>query len=76
MRHYYEVKFGRGWDYAVKAPTTRKLLQAMGRLIRSGTDRGVAIVMDNRAAQFKGEVPELTASYDVISDANAFFDGP
>jgi DNA excision repair protein ERCC-2 len=73
MRHYYEVKFGRGWDYAVKAPTTRKLLQAVGRLIRSETDRGVAVVLDNRAAQFKGEVPELEASYDVVADAMEFF---
>jgi DNA excision repair protein ERCC-2 len=73
MRHYYEVKFGKGWDYAVKAPTTRKLLQAMGRLIRSETDRGVAVVMDSRAAQFKGEVPELTASSDVLLDAGSFF---
>ncbi len=73
MRHYYEVKFGRGWDYAVKAPTTRKLLQAVGRLIRSGDDRGVAVVLDSRAAQFKGEVPELQASYDVVADASAFF---
>ncbi|MCK5254030.1 MAG: ATP-dependent DNA helicase, partial [Thermoplasmata archaeon] len=73
MRHYYEVKFGRGWDFAVKAPTTRKLLQAMGRLIRSGTDRGVAVVLDSRAAQFKGEVPELTASYDVVTDSHHFF---
>ena len=73
MRHYYEVKFGRGWDYAVKAPTTRKLLQAVGRLIRSETDRGVAVVLDNRAAQFKGEVPELEPSYDVVADAMEFF---
>ncbi len=73
MRHYYEVKFGRGWDYAVKAPTTRKLLQAIGRLIRSETDRGVAIVLDSRAAQFRTEVPELTPSYDVVEDAKAFF---
>ncbi len=76
MRHYYEVKFGRGWDYAVKAPTTRKLLQAVGRLIRSGTDRGVAVILDSRAAQFKGEVHELEASYDVVQDALGFFDGP
>ncbi len=73
MRHYYEVKFGRGWDYAVKAPTTRKLLQAVGRLIRSETDRGVAVILDSRAAQFKGEVPELEASYDVVADARGFF---
>jgi DNA excision repair protein ERCC-2 len=76
MRHYYEVKFGRGWDYAVKAPTTRKLLQAMGRLIRSEADRGVAVVLDSRAAQFKGEVPELSSSFDVLGDAQEFFQGP
>ena len=75
MRHYYEVKFGRGWDYAVKAPTTRKLLQAVGRLIRSETDRGVAVILDSRAAQFKGEVPELEPSYDVVADARRFFEG-
>jgi Rad3-related DNA helicase len=46
----------------------------MGRLIRSGTDRGVAVVLDSRAAQFKGEVPELTASYDVIADSGRFFE--
>ena len=45
----------------------------MGRLIRSGTDRGVAVVLDSRAAQFKGEVPELTASYDVVTDSLHFF---
>jgi DNA excision repair protein ERCC-2 len=74
MRHYYEVKFGRGWDYAVKAPTTRKLLQAVGRLIRSETDVGVAVVLDSRAAQFKGEVPELEPSYNVVADAAGHFD--
>lgn len=50
--HYYEVRFGRGWDYAVRAPTLRRIRQALGRLIRGPTDRGFAIILDDRAAPF------------------------
>ena len=73
MRHYYEVRFGKGWEYAVKAPTTRKLMQALGRLIRSPTDRGAGVVLDSRAAQFRDIVPELLPSHDVATDAARFF---
>lgn len=50
--HYHEVRFGRGWDYAVRAPTLRRIRQALGRLIRGPTDRGFAILLDDRAAPF------------------------
>ncbi|MEE9592018.1 MAG: helicase C-terminal domain-containing protein, partial [Thermoplasmata archaeon] len=39
--------------YVVLAPTTRRLLQCMGRLIRSEHDRGIVIVLDRRAPYFK-----------------------
>ncbi|MBI2077561.1 MAG: ATP-dependent DNA helicase [Euryarchaeota archaeon] len=47
--HYYEAKFGKGWDYGVRAPALRRIRQAVGRLIRSETDRGFAIILDERA---------------------------
>jgi DNA excision repair protein ERCC-2 len=50
--HYHEVRHGKGWDYAVRAPALRRLRQALGRLIRSPEDRGFAIVLDERAAPF------------------------
>jgi len=53
LQYFCEIKFGDGWAHAVKAPTARKLLQAIGRLIRSETDRGMAVVLDRRAAQFE-----------------------
>jgi DNA excision repair protein ERCC-2 len=53
LQYFCEIKFGDGWKHAVKAPTERKLLQAVGRLIRSETDRGMAVVLDRRAAQFE-----------------------
>lgn len=52
LLHYHEVRHGRGWDYAVRAPTLRRLRQTMGRLIRAPTDRGFVVVLDERAAPF------------------------
>ncbi len=51
--NYYDWKFQRGWEYVVHAPATRRLLQSIGRLIRSETDRGIAIILDRRAVYFK-----------------------
>ncbi|MFQ5553728.1 MAG: ATP-dependent DNA helicase, partial [Thermoplasmata archaeon] len=51
--NYYDWKFRKGWEYGVLAPTTRRLLQSLGRLIRSERDRGIAIILDRRAPFFK-----------------------
>lgn len=50
---YYDWKLGRGWEYGVLAPTTRRLLQGVGRLLRTPEDRGVAVILDRRAPYFK-----------------------
>lgn len=70
---FYDRKFGKGWDYAVKAPTTRRLLQTIGRLIRDENDRGVAVILDRRADHFKSYLPDLKQSQDVIKDCENFF---
>ena len=75
LQHYYELKFGKGWDYVVKAPTTRKLQQSIGRLIRSETDRGVAVILDKRCIHFAPHIrPSLTA--DPVADIRSFFTPP
>jgi DNA excision repair protein ERCC-2 len=71
---FYDRKFGKGWDYAVKAPTTRKLLQTIGRLIRDEKDKGVAVILDKRAKHFKNYINDLKQSYDVIGDCSGFFE--
>jgi len=53
FQHFCEIRFGQGWEHAVKAPTVRRLQQAVGRLIRSETDRGAAVVLDKRAVHFR-----------------------
>jgi len=75
FQHFCELKFGSGWDMAVKAPTTRKLQQAIGRLIRSETDRGVAVILDKRAVHFR-ESLSAKKTNDPVSDANDFFSSP
>ncbi|MFH1125534.1 MAG: ATP-dependent DNA helicase [Candidatus Altiarchaeota archaeon] len=45
---YYDFKFQRGWDYGYIYPAMNRALQAAGRCIRSETDRGAIILMDDR----------------------------
>ena len=70
---FYDRKFGKGWEYAVKAPTTRRLLQTLGRLIRDESDRGCAVILDRRAEHFKNYIPDLRSSSDIIRDCREFF---
>jgi DNA excision repair protein ERCC-2 len=73
LLNYYDKRFGKGWEYTVKAPTVRKMMQSIGRLLRRETDRGVALVMDSRLVQFKTEIPELRPSSSPMQDIAAFF---
>ncbi|RLI85709.1 MAG: hypothetical protein DRO76_05095 [Candidatus Altiarchaeales archaeon] len=45
---YYDFKFERGWDYGYIFPAMNRVLQAAGRCIRSETDKGVIVLMDER----------------------------
>ncbi len=45
---YYDSKFGKGWDYGYLFPAFNKTLQSAGRCIRSDTDRGVIVFLDER----------------------------
>ncbi|NYT12815.1 MAG: ATP-dependent DNA helicase [Methanomassiliicoccales archaeon] len=73
LLHYYELKFGRGWDYTVKAPATRKVLQAIGRLIRTENDIGVAVILDRRAEQFSTSL-RIRLSDSIVRDVHEFFE--
>ena len=48
MRSYYEQQYNAGFDYAYAIPAMAKAIQAAGRVIRSETDRGLIVLMDNR----------------------------
>lgn len=45
---YYDKKFGKGWNYGYIYPAFNKVLQSAGRCIRSETDKGAIIFLDER----------------------------
>jgi len=50
MRDYYEQNQRPGFDYAYTYPGMNNVLQAAGRVIRSETDRGIVLLIDDRYA--------------------------
>lgn len=68
-----ERTLGKGWEYAVRAPTQRGMLQALGRMIRSEHDRGIGIVLDRRAAEFAPVLPGLSPLTDLPGQVHRFF---
>ena len=55
LERYYDRKFGlgKGKEYGYTSPAMNKVLQAMGRCIRSETDRAVVMLMDLRYGEGK-----------------------
>ncbi len=51
MRRYYEDKSGRGFEFAYLYPGMNRVIQSVGRLIRSETDCGVAVLVCQRFTQ-------------------------
>jgi DNA excision repair protein ERCC-2 len=72
LLHYYEMKFGKGWEYTVKVPASRKMLQSIGRLIRTEKDVGAAVILDRRAKQFADRM-DLVAAEVLPNDLLASF---
>jgi DNA excision repair protein ERCC-2 len=48
LRGYFETTLGRGFDFAYTFPGWNRVLQAAGRVIRSETDRGAVLLIDDR----------------------------
>jgi DNA excision repair protein ERCC-2 len=50
LRDYHQLKSGRGFEFAYLYPAMQKVSQALGRVIRSETDTGCALLIDTRFA--------------------------
>lgn len=48
IRSYFEVTRGQGFEFAYMYPGMHKVLQAVGRVIRTEEDRGVVLLIDER----------------------------
>jgi DNA excision repair protein ERCC-2 len=83
MKVYYQKRYGAGFDYAYTIPAMAKAIQAAGRVIRSETDRGIVILMDDRflepgysqampADWYESDVAELVSG-SILSDIAEFW---
>jgi DNA excision repair protein ERCC-2 len=70
---YYDLKFKKGWEYTVHAPTARRIRQAIGRLIRRENDRGLAVILDRRAKSFSKELDNIKKLDSRMSEIEDFF---
>ncbi|MCL4326074.1 MAG: ATP-dependent DNA helicase [Candidatus Thermoplasmatota archaeon] len=74
LERYYNVKYdNNGWNYVYRDPTTRKVMQCIGRLIRSVNDRGVIVILDKRATMLKKYLNDLSPSTEPANDILKFF---
>ena len=51
LKEYYDEKANMGFSYAYRYPGMNKVLQAAGRVIRTKTDRGIVLLLDERFLQ-------------------------
>jgi len=51
MRRYYDQRYGKGFEFAYLYPGMNRVIQSVGRLIRTETDRGVAVLVCQRFTQ-------------------------
>ncbi|MGF2941602.1 helicase C-terminal domain-containing protein [Enterococcus xiangfangensis] len=48
IKEYYDEKKNQGFSYAYQLPGMNKVIQAAGRVIRTMTDRGILLLLDQR----------------------------
>ncbi len=76
MRQRYDRKYGpgKGWEYTSMVPAIRKVQQAIGRLIRTETDRGAAVILDSRVARYREQL-DARPTKRPVEDVMDFFRG-
>ncbi len=83
MKDYYQDSYQAGFDYAYTYPAMAKAVQSAGRVIRSETDKGIIILMDDRFLEknysqslpqdwFKNTPRELVSG-SILSDVSNFW---
>ncbi len=87
MRAYYDRQYGRGvgFDYAYTFTAMAKAVQAAGRVIRTETDRGLIVLMDQRFVQpsysrsmpadWFEKGPQELVSQTILNDVRDFWNG-
>lgn len=72
LRGYYDETAGTGFAQAYRYPGMNKVLQAVGRVIRTETDRGIALLIDDRflTREYAELMPPWWGMAEVARDAS------
>ncbi len=79
LREYYSDSLGDGFGFSYRYPGMQKVLQAAGRVIRTKTDRGAVLLIDDRYSNYEyySLLPEhfsgIHESSDIRAETEAFF---
>lgn len=67
LMNFYNARGENGFDFAYRFPGMNKVLQAAGRVIRTGQDRGVILLLDNRFLErdYRDLFPEDWSNYQI-----------
>jgi len=73
MAEYFEEKYENGKNYAYIYPGINKVIQAAGRVIRTESDRGVIVLVDDRFRDpnINGIFPDYWKNIDYVSSFKA-----
>jgi DNA excision repair protein ERCC-2 len=84
MKDYYDFAYESGVDYAYTYPAMAKAVQAAGRVIRSESDKGLIVLMDQRFLEksfyqslpqdWYQENPKELVSQSILSDIRKFWE--
>jgi DNA excision repair protein ERCC-2 len=72
IKEYYDSQNGAGFAYAYQYPGFNRVLQATGRVIRTETDRGIIVLIDERFthARYRQLFPAHWQGYQVVHNTS------
>lgn len=73
-KEYFEAMGANGFDYAYRYPGISKIIQAAGRLIRTTTDHGILVLVDDRYQEpfYRSVLPRLYGTPESIHSVSDF----
>jgi DNA excision repair protein ERCC-2 len=76
IKEYFDHQFGSGYAYAYQYPGFNRVLQATGRVIRTDTDRGIIVLIDERFthAHYRQLFPSHWRGYQVVQNSREMKD--
>lgn len=70
IKDYYDETINRGYEFSYMYSGMNKVLQSIGRLIRTEKDKGIILLIDTRytKADYKGLFPKHLKTYNIITE--------